>query len=157
MVTEKTIVKEGNLLRLAAHRVQVGGQEKLLMDKIKKILGEQPMAPPDLKQIEKDLGVGRIKLNDVLRLLEREGSVARVATDLYFLTTCVDKVRGVLYKFLTDKGEISAAAFRDLLGSSRKYTIALLEYFDREGFTLRIGDIRRLKSNPQSGRIGVTK
>jgi selenocysteine-specific elongation factor len=157
LVTEKTIVKEGNLLRLAAHRVQVGGQEKLLMDKIKKILGEQPMAPPDLKQIEKDLGVGRIKLNDVLRLLEREGSVARVATDLYFLTTCVDKVRGVLYKFLTDKGEISAAAFRDLLGSSRKYTIALLEYFDREGFTLRIGDIRRLKSNPQSGRIGVTK
>ncbi|HZD42107.1 MAG TPA: SelB C-terminal domain-containing protein, partial [Terriglobales bacterium] len=157
LVTDKTIVKEENLLRLPGHHLQVGGQEKLLMDKIKNILGEQPMAPPDLKQIEKNLGVSRAKLNDVLRLLEREGSVARVATDLYFLTTCVDKVRGVLYKFLTDKGEISAAAFRDLLGSSRKYTIALLEYFDREGFTLRIGDIRRLKSNAQSIKTRVAK
>jgi len=154
---EKAIVKEENLLRLPEHRVQVGGQEKSLMEKIKKILGEQPMAPPDVKQIEKDLGVSRAKLADVLRLLEREGSVVRVATDLYFLTSCVDKVRGVLYKFLTAKGEISAAAFRDLLGSSRKYTIALLEYFDREGFTMRIGDIRRLKSNVPSGKTAPTK
>ena len=157
LITEKSIVKEENLLRLPEHRVKVGGQEKSLMEKIEKILGAQPMAPPDLKQIEKDLGVSRSKLADVLRLLEREASVVRVATDLYFLTTCVDKVRGVLYKFLSANGEISAAAFRDLLGSSRKYTIALLEYFDREGFTMRIGDIRRLKSNAPPGKIGAAK
>ncbi len=157
LLAEKTIAKEENFLRLVEHRVQVGGQEKSLMEKIKKILGEQPMAPPDLKQIEKDLGVTRAKLSEVIRLLEREGSVVRVTTELYFLTSCVDKVRSVLYKFLQDKGEISAAVFRDLLGSSRKYTIALLEYFDREGFTLRIGDIRRLKSHAPLGRTGATK
>ncbi|HYA28790.1 MAG TPA: selenocysteine-specific translation elongation factor, partial [Acidobacteriota bacterium] len=39
-VTEKVIAKEGNLLRLASHRVQLGGQEKILMEKIKKMLGE---------------------------------------------------------------------------------------------------------------------
>jgi len=80
-----------------------------------------------------------------------------VATDLYFLSSCVDKVRGVLYRFLTEKGEITAAAFRDLLGSSRKYTIALLEYFDREGMTIRVGDIRRLKSSPAMGKQGVSR
>jgi selenocysteine-specific elongation factor len=40
---------------------------------------------------------------------------------------------------------MNAAAFRDLIGSSRKYTIPLLEYFDRVGLTIRIGDIRKLK------------
>jgi selenocysteine-specific elongation factor len=69
-----------------------------------------------------------------------------VAGDLYFLTECVDKVKGVLYSYLKENGDITAAAFRDLLGSSRKYTIALLEYFDREGLTIRIGDLRRLKA-----------
>ncbi len=29
------------------------------MDKIKKLLGEQPLAPPDLKEIEKQSGVTR--------------------------------------------------------------------------------------------------
>ncbi len=57
LIQEKTIAKEENLLRLRSHRVQLGGQEKTLMDKIKKILGEQPMAPPDLKEIEKQAGV----------------------------------------------------------------------------------------------------
>jgi selenocysteine-specific elongation factor len=157
LVSEKAAAKEGNLLRLPTHQIQLGGAEQSLMEKIKKILGEQPMSPPDLKEIEKQLGVTRNRLNEVIRLLERDGTVARVATDLYFLSSCVDKVRGVLYRFLTEKGEITAAAFRDLLGSSRKYTIALLEYFDREGMTIRVGDIRRLKSNPVMGKQGVSR
>ncbi|HVO95443.1 MAG TPA: SelB C-terminal domain-containing protein, partial [Terriglobales bacterium] len=146
LVAEKSIAKEDNLLRLAQHRVQLGGQEKSLMERIRQILNAQPMAPPELKEIEKQLGVGRGKLAEVIRLMERERSIVRVATELYFPSASVEKVKTVLCKSLAEKGEISAAAFRDLLGSSRKYTIALLEYFDREGVTLRIGDVRRLKA-----------
>jgi selenocysteine-specific elongation factor len=116
------------------------------MERIKKILAEHEMAPPELKQIEKDAAVPRAKLAEVLRLLERERSVVKVATDLYFLSSCVDKVKNLLCTHLAEQGEISAATFRDLLGSSRKYTIALLEHFDREGVTLRVGDVRRLKA-----------
>jgi selenocysteine-specific elongation factor len=112
------------------------------------------MAPPDLKEIEKQLAVSRAKLIEIIRLMEREGAVVRVASDLYFLPSCVENVKSALNKALAERGEISAAAFRDLLGSSRKYTIALLEYFDREGTTLRIGDIRRLKTPPASPKTG---
>ena len=146
LLGEKAIAKEESLLRLASHRVQLGGQEKTLMEKIKKILGEQPLAPPDLKEIEKQAGVPRNRLNEVIRLLEREGSVVRVTTDMYFLANSIDQLRQTLRKHLTEKGEMTAASFRDLIGSSRKYTIPLLEYFDRDGLTIRIGDIRRLKS-----------
>jgi selenocysteine-specific elongation factor len=132
-------------LRLVSHRVQLGGQEKILMDKIKKILGEQPLAPPDLKEIEKQAGVPRNRLSEVIRLLEREGSVVRITTDMYFLASSIEQLRGTLVQFLSEKGEMNAAAFRDLIGSSRKYTIPLLEYFDRIGLTIRIGDIRKLK------------
>jgi selenocysteine-specific elongation factor len=146
LIAEKSIAKEENLLHTAEHRVQLGSQEKSLMDRIKALLGEQPMSPPELKEIEKRLGVNRNKLNEVVRLLEREGSVVRVATELYFVTSCVDEVRAVLSRFIAEKGDVTAASFRDLIGSSRKYTIPLLEYFDREGTTVRIGDVRRLKS-----------
>jgi selenocysteine-specific elongation factor len=156
LINERMIAKEENLLRLAQHKLQLGGQDKLLMERIKKILAEHEMAPPELKQIEKDMAVPRAKLAEVLRLLERERSVVKVATDLYFLSSCVDKVKNLLCKHLAEQGEISAATFRDLLGSSRKYTIALLEHFDREGVTLRVGDVRRLKAASVSEKRGST-
>jgi len=157
LVAEKTIAKEENLLRLTEHRVQLGSQEKTLMERIKKILGEQPLTPPDLKDLEKQLGVSRGKLTEVIRLLERDRSVIRVATDLYYLSSSIDQVRALLKKFLAEKSEITAASFRDLIGSSRKYTIPLLEYFDREGMTIRIGDIRRLKAGVSSEKQSSTR
>ena len=151
-INEKLIAKEENLLRLASHKVQLGGQETVLMDKIKKILGEQPLAPPDLKEIEKQVAVPRNRLNEVIRLLERDGSVVRVTTDMYFLASSIEQLRGTLVRFLAEKGEMNAAAFRDLIGSSRKYTIPLLEYFDRAGLTIRIGDIRKLKTSAAAAK-----
>jgi len=147
LMGQKVIAKEENLLRLTEHRIQLGGQEKDLMERLKKLLGEQPLTPPDLKDIEKKLGVSRARLNEVLRLLERDHSVIRVATDLYYLSSAIDELRAILKKFLSENGDMTAASFRDLTGSSRKYTIPVLEYFDREGLTIRVGDVRRLKSS----------
>jgi selenocysteine-specific elongation factor len=144
----KTLSREENLVRLANHQVKLGGEEKILMDRIRKILGADPMAPPDLKEIEKQAGVTRSRLNELLRILEREGSVVRVTSDMYFLTGAIERLRTLLIQHLVDKGEMPASAFRDLIGSSRKYIIPLLEYFDRDGLTVRIGDLRRLKAPP---------
>jgi selenocysteine-specific elongation factor len=151
-ISENLIAKEENLLRLAGHRVQLGGREKNLMEKIKQMLGEQPLAPPDLKEIEKQAGVPRNRLSEVIRLLEREGSVVRVTSDMYFLASSIEQLRATLRKYLSEKGDMTAASFRDLIGSSRKYTIPLLEYFDRDGLTIRIGDIRKLKAPPANAK-----
>ncbi|HEX2225982.1 MAG TPA: selenocysteine-specific translation elongation factor [Candidatus Binatia bacterium] len=151
LANDKAIAKEGNLLRLVSHRVQLGGQEKNLMERIKKILGEQPLAPPDVKEVERQLGINRAKLTEVIRLLERDGSVVRITADMYFLGSSIDQIRTTLRNFLSQKGEMTAASFRDLIGSTRKYTIPLLEYFDRDGLTIRIGDVRRLRGPPGKG------
>lgn len=152
---DRTAARDGNLLRLPEHKVHLRQEEKNLLEKIKSLLASNPLAPPDLKQIEKETGIGRAKLMEVIRLMERDKSIVRVTTDLYFLGECVDKVKTALYKYLSTKDEITPASFRDLLGTSRKYTIPLLEYFDREGITVRIGDARRLKSPPPAGRPGI--
>jgi selenocysteine-specific elongation factor len=153
---EKSLKREGNLLSLPAHRVRLGADEQSVTEKIKRLLGADPLAPPDLRQVEKEVGSDRSKIGEIVRVMEREKAIVRVATDLYYLSDSVDKVRTLLYKYLSENGEITAAGFRDLLGSSRKYTIALLEYFDREGVTVRVGDSRRLKS-PSAARPGSSR
>jgi len=46
------------------------------------------------------------------------------------------------------------AGFRDLVGSTRKYALPLLEYFDREKVTLRRGDLR--VRHPANRREGLS-
>jgi selenocysteine-specific elongation factor len=80
--------------------------------------------------------------------MERLQRIVRVAPELYFLRTPLDQLRGALTRHLLRTSEITPGAFRDLFGTSRKYTIPLLEYFDREGVTVRIGDVRKLRRAP---------
>ena len=141
----KTIVREGNLLRLPTHVVRLAGGEQALVETITALLRKQPLMPPDLKQIEADSGVGRVKLLEVLRVMEREASIVRVAPDLYFLRDAIESMKATLAQHLSHKGDVTPAMFRDLFGTSRKYAIPLLEYLDREGVTVRAGDARRLK------------
>ncbi len=139
------VVRDGSLLRLPDHVVRLEEREQALVEKITGLLSGHPLAPPDVKQIEADSGVGRVKLVEVLRVMEREGSIVRVSPELYFLREAVDRVKTTLEQHLSDRSDVTPATFRDLFGTSRKYAIPLLEYLDREGVTVRVGDARRLK------------
>jgi selenocysteine-specific elongation factor len=144
--TAKIVVRDGNLLRLPKHEIRLKGEEHALAEKIKVLLRKSPFAPPELKQIENETGIAQGKLREVIRVMERERSIVRVATDMYFLTDSVDKIKRSLKEHFSKESQITPGAFRDLLGTSRKYTIPLLEYLDREGITIRAGDVRRLRT-----------
>ena len=57
---EHAIVREGNLLRLPAHRVSLG-EDRRIAEQITRLLGVNPLAPPDLAQIARDIGIDRGK------------------------------------------------------------------------------------------------
>jgi len=48
------------------------------------------------------------------------------------------------FKNLASQQLVTLAEFRDALETSRKYAVALLEHFDRQKFTQKVGDARRL-------------
>jgi selenocysteine-specific elongation factor len=142
---EGALVREGSLLRLPTHRASMSSAEQAIGDRIAQALTEAPLAPPDVKQLGERLQLDRGRLLGLLRALEREGRVVAVASDLYFMADVVRGVRDQLVRDLGSNGTLTTAAFRDRHGTTRKYTIPLLEYLDRQGVTVRIGDVRRLR------------
>ena len=142
---DNALVREGNLLRLPAHRVQVTGADKTLVDLMAAALAAAPLAPPDVKQLSDDLKVDRLKLLPLLRAMEKQRQVVAVTPDLYFAADVIDRLRADLVRDLSGGGTLATAAFRDRYKTTRKYAIPLLEYFDRQGVTVRIGEVRRLK------------
>ena len=146
---ETDLVREESLLRLKDHEVRLGGEAGELGARVEAVLVRAGFQPPDLRQLAEELRLepsASGRLRTVLGAMEREGRVVKVATDLYFAKGAVDTARERLIAHLGANPEITAAVFRDLLGASRKFAIALLDHFDRTGVTTRVGDVRRLRS-----------
>ena len=151
LARESEIVREESTLRLKSHRVQLGGDDGRLAAQIEQTLRQAGFQPPDLKQLIETLKLAPAeiaRLKALLSTLERQGRLVKVASDLYFERGAQEAARARLVEHLSANPEITAATYRDLLGASRKYAIALLDYFDHSGVTTRVGDARGLRSVP---------
>ncbi len=119
----------------------LGDEQAALAGLILERLGAEPLAPPTLATLAEGLRRPPRELSQILDVLARRGDVVRVDKDLWFARAAVDGARAVLLTQLED-GEVTLAGFRDAAGCGRRNAQALLEYFDREGLTLRRGDVR---------------
>ena len=145
---ETGIVREESALHLADHRVRLGGDDGKIGARVEAMLKEAGFQPPDLKQLIEALklpGTELARLRTLLTAMEREGRVVKVATDLYFDGGALEAAKTRLTERLKADGEITAAVYRDMLSASRKFAIALLDYFDHAGLTTRVGDLRKLR------------
>ena len=145
LVASGALMRDDGTLRLPTHRVALDAAARTLGERLEQLLADGRFMPPDLRQLEGLVGAERRRLAEVLGVLEKEGRVVRVAPDLYFAPDAVGGARALLAEHCRTHGEISAAVFRDLIGASRKFAIALLDWCDRTGVTTRVGDMRRLR------------
>jgi selenocysteine-specific elongation factor len=88
-----------------------------------------------------DVGVAR----KALTKLVSAGQVVRLGPDMHFSASAVSDARDRIVFHLQEHGTILAKDARDILGTSRKYVVPLLEYFDAQGITKRDGDTRTLR------------
>jgi selenocysteine-specific elongation factor len=113
--------------------------------RVERLLVDGRFTPPDLRQLAEATATSRERLLGVLGVLEAEGRVVRVSPDAYWSRAAVDEARALIETHCRAHGEITAATFRDLIGASRKFAIAFLDWCDRTGVTVRVGDLRRLR------------
>ncbi len=109
------------------------------------LLEEQGLAPAAPEALARETGADPGVVRRALGALESQGGAVRVARDLFFAASAVDVARSRMTVYLAEHGTILASDARDLLGTSRKYVVPLLEYFDAQGLTKREGDVRTLR------------
>src|SRR6184192_332554 len=139
------LLREESVVRSPEHRVRLGADARALGERVERLLAEGRFTPPDLRQIEEATGVGRSPLGEVLGVLESEGRITRIAPDLYYARGAAEEAKAIVVEHCRRHGDITAATFRDLIGASRKFAIAFLDWCDRTGVTVRVGDLRKLR------------
>jgi selenocysteine-specific elongation factor len=136
----KDIVAEGDLVRLASHRVALKHDEDEAVAKIEEVFRQAGLGVPSTSDVLAKCGVEIARARTLLQILMRNRKLVRVSDDLIFHCSALDQLRGLLG---SRKGSrFSVAEFKDWTGVSRKYAIPLLEFLDRERITRREGDSR---------------
>jgi selenocysteine-specific elongation factor len=135
--TEGLVLEQGRA-RLASHRGRVAGEPEA--QRLLAALDAVPFSPPAPAEVGGSPEIVRGLIREGL-LLDLDGTI--------FTVTAVETARQIVRQGLERHGSLTVSQARDLLGSSRKYVLALLARFDAEGVTRRRGDERF--PGPRSG------
>lgn len=81
----------------------------------------------------------------VLDSLVSSGKLIRVEDKILLHINYYNKALEMAKEYIEKNGQITLAEMRDLMGTSRKFAVAVLEYWDRRNITKKVGDARVLK------------
>jgi selenocysteine-specific elongation factor len=138
-----SVVVGKDTLRLGDFKVTLTTVDEKMRGRIVAALGSNGFQPPLKPDLVEGLSVKEKELNDMLRLLTNEGALVRVNDSLFLTKDLYERMISALKTFFVKKPDMTVAEFRDVLGTSRKYALPLLEYLDSHKITLRVGDVRR--------------
>lgn len=101
-------------------------------------------APPLFGELAAQSGASPDVARKALASLVSQGRAVRVEQDRYYHAQVIEECREKIRNHLRQSGSATAATLKDILGTTRKFAMPLLEYFDEDGLTRRDGDLRFL-------------
>ena len=134
------ILEEFNAkLRLRGHQVIFSDKQQDLIRALLEKFTAQPFSPPTVKQSLEEIG------ESLLTALVETGQLIQVEEDVLFQPEIYQQMRAAVVDHIQTQGSITLAELRDKFDTSRKYVVAVLEYLDKTGVTVRRGDVRVLR------------
>jgi selenocysteine-specific elongation factor len=147
------VEQDGPWLRLATHRAILSVHDERVWQQARELIAAERFRPPRTRDLARALSVPEAAMRAALKRVHRMGRLIEVAPDQYFLSETVAEMAGIAAAIaeVGPAGTLTAAEFRDRLANGRKVAIQVLEFFDRAGVTVRVGDERRVRTD----RLGM--
>ncbi|MCC6326155.1 MAG: selenocysteine-specific translation elongation factor [Candidatus Brocadia sp.] len=136
---EKAIKITDNKLSLMDFRLEVSARDKGAADKIEEAFLKAGFTPPFAEEVVTKFGASG---KAAISLLAEQKKLIMIENGLYFHATILNKIKELVRDHVAKNGPMSVAQFRDLIRTTRKYAVPLLEYLDAIHFTKRTGDVR---------------
>ena len=145
LTKQERIVSEQELLHLAGHKVSLALDQDVLRNNLMALYEKGGLTPPTLKAVLSELDGAPKDVMPLMRHLVDENRLIKINEELYFDAQAITGLKTTLTEFFATKDELAPADFKDLTGLSRKFAIPLLEFMDKEKFTVRVGNARKIR------------
>ncbi|WP_027625015.1 selenocysteine-specific translation elongation factor [Clostridium lundense] len=143
LVRKNIINIDGNYIFLKSFSIHYTKEQKEVKEKIICIYNKRKFSPPTYEELvneEKDKKLFRMVYDSLIQ----NGELIRINEDIIFSLENYNKGKDIIIKYIDEEGSITLGEFRDLLHTSRKYAVALIEHFDYVKLTKRVEDKRVL-------------
>ncbi len=146
LVADGRLVAAGERLKLPGHEVTLDKRQIQLSKAILAIYEKARLEPPNLKDVYAEVRTNEKEAAPVFKVLVARGDLVRMRDGIHFCASAFEVVVEKVSNWFKDHDDLTINDLKSLLGLSRKYLIALLEYLDQEKITVRIGDKRQFRS-----------
>ncbi|MGL1932027.1 MAG: selenocysteine-specific translation elongation factor [Desulfotalea sp.] len=146
LVKKDSIVQEESLVRMAGHEVALKADEEELQRELMAWYISAGTATPTVRDtMTKFSEYPESLVKEVISLQLRDGNLVKISETLYYAKEVIDGLGQKVAAHIEQEGEIDAPGMKKLSGLSRKFSIPIMEYFDRVRLTMRVGDKRILR------------
>jgi selenocysteine-specific elongation factor len=131
------------MIALASFHIEYRQEHLEMQDRLEKRYLDYGYEVPELDEViagEKDKKLAR----QMAEALSADGKLKKLTYQVFLHRSYWDSAMTSLLKHMETKGSITLAEYRDLLGTSRKYAVMILEYMDEQKITRLEGDSRIL-------------
>jgi selenocysteine-specific elongation factor len=139
------VVDAAEGIRAESHRAGLQGADAQLAERIRTEMRAAGLEPPSLKEWGERLGKPEGALRAIFAHLVREGTLVAAPGAFWFDRSAVDALRDRVVAHLKQHGSVETPAYKSLIGTTRKHAVPLMELFDQERVTLRVGNKRVLR------------
>ncbi|MEE8356986.1 MAG: selenocysteine-specific translation elongation factor [Anaerolineales bacterium] len=139
LIKDEKISRLGPEVLMEGFLISFSSEQTELVNNLMERFKQNSFLPPSVKECREDVGE---ELYNALLSLKR---LQQISPEVVFTPETYQKMISEVKNILEKDQTITVARARDHFGSSRKYMLAFLEKLDSEGFTVREGDVRRLK------------
>ncbi|MCL2189616.1 MAG: selenocysteine-specific translation elongation factor [Defluviitaleaceae bacterium] len=128
--------------------IQLTPAQQQIRDDICTRLQSAPYMPPAMEELQALWQKKTADFRQVMDALQAEGAIITTEAGIFFHASTVTSAKEIFTQLYgsAPTQNVTLALFRDTLGTSRKFALSLLEYFDRTGFTRKEGEGRVLKT-----------
>ena len=149
LLDDGSVQRVGAWWRLPGHDHAPPERERLLLERVLPQLHAGGFDPPWVRTLAADFGLTEDDVRAVLRRAAARGELFQVVPDLFYAPARIAELAAMVAQLSQASGAVDAAAFRDAIGLGRKRSIQILEFFNRVGYTRRVGDQHRPRGDLQ--------
>jgi len=140
LLAGQRVARHGPWLHLPQHRITLTGAEEKLWRAVAPLLRATPFQPPWVRDIARTLTAPEPQVRSLLQRVTMLGDAYEVMRDRFFTREAIAELARIVSELAAENGKVTASEFRDHIGTGRKLAIRILEYFDKTGFSRRVGD-----------------
>lgn len=137
----------GNQIVLQGAESSLRADERQLLERILGVYRDQGFHSPRPEELPDLTGGAPAQTERLLEFLCHDGRLVRLAKNVVLSREHCLKAQELVVSIIQDKGILDSANFKYAIDSSRKYALAILDYFDARHVTVRQGNDRKLAPN----------